>query len=33
MVVFLVSKSLNQVKKIPTCVVVNSDDPRVSLFT
>ena len=33
MAVFLVSKSLNRVKKIPTCVAVNSADPRVSLFT
>ena len=33
MAVFLVSKSLNQVKKIPTCVAMNSGDPRVSLFT
>ena len=31
--VFLVSKQLNQVEKIPTCVVVNSADPRFSLFT
>ena len=28
MAVFSVSKSLNRVKKIPTCVVVNSVDPR-----
>ena len=33
MTVFSVSKSLNRVKKIPTCVVVNSSDPRVLLFT
>ena len=33
MVVFSVSKSLNRVKKIPTCVAVNSADPRVLLFT
>ena len=33
MAVFSVSKSLNRVKKIPTCVAVNSADPRVSLFT
>ena len=32
MAVFLVSKSLNQVKKIPTCVAVNSFDPRVLPF-
>ena len=31
MVVFSVSKSLNRVKKIPTCVAVNSAGPRVSL--
>ena len=30
--VFSVSKQLNRVEKIPTCVVVNSTDPRVSLF-
>ena len=29
--VILVSKSLNQVDKIPICVLVNSN-PRVSLF-
>ena len=28
MTVFSVSKSLNRVKKIPTCVAVNSTDPR-----
>ena len=33
MTVFSVSKSLNRVKKIPTCVVVNSANPRVLLFT
>ena len=33
MTVFSVSKSLNRVKKIPTCVAVNSADPRVLLFT
>ena len=33
MAVFSVSKSLNRVKKIPTCVAVNSAEPRVSLFT
>ena len=33
MAVFSVSKSLNRVNKIPTCVAVNSADPRVSLFT
>ena len=33
MVVFSVSKSLNRVKKIPTCVAMNSSEPRVSLFT
>ena len=27
-----ISKALNQVEKIPICVVVNSN-PRVSLFT
>ena len=31
--VFSVSKQLNRVEKIPTCVAVNSADPRVSLFT
>ena len=31
--VFLVSKSLNRVEKIPIVVVVNSANPRVSLFT
>ena len=33
MAVFSVSKSLNRVKKIPTCVAMNSVDPRVLLFT
>ena len=33
MAVFLVKKSLNRVKKIPTCVAMNSADPRVLLFT
>ena len=33
MAVFLVSKYLNRVKKITTCVAVNSVDPRVLLFT
>ena len=33
MVVLSVSKSLNRVKKIPTCVAVNNADPRVLLFT
>ena len=28
-----VSKALNRVKKILICVVVNSSNPRVSLFT
>ena len=32
MAVFSVSKSLNRVKKIPTCVAVNSADPRVLLI-
>ena len=32
MAVFLVSKSLNRVKKIPTCLVMNSADPKVLLF-
>ena len=31
--IFLVSKQLNRVEKIPTCVAMNSVDPRVSLFT
>ena len=31
--IFSVSKQLNRVEKIPTCVAVNSADPRVSLFT
>ena len=30
--VFLVSKALNQVEKIPIVVAVNSANPRVSLF-
>ena len=33
MAMFLVFKSLNRVEEIPTCVVVNSANPRVSLFT
>ena len=33
MAVFSVSKSLNRVKKSPTCVAVNNADLRVSLFT
>ena len=33
MAMFLVSKSLNLVKKIPTGMTVNSADPRVLLFT
>ena len=33
MAVFSISKSLNQAKKIPTCVAVNSDYLRVLLFT
>ena len=32
LVVISVSKHLNRVEKIPTCVVVNSANPRVSLF-
>ena len=32
MAVLSVSKSLNRVEKIPTCVAMNSTDPRVSLF-
>ena len=28
-----VLKALNRVEKIPICVVVNSANPRVSLFT
>ena len=28
-----VSKHLKRVEKIPTCVAVNSANPRVSLFT
>ena len=31
--VISVSKHLNRVEIIPTCVVVNSANPRVSLFT
>ena len=31
--IFSVSKQLNRVEKIPTCVAVNSANPRVSLFT
>ena len=31
--VISVSKHLNRVEKIPTCVAVNSANPRVSLFT
>ena len=31
--VFSVSKHLNRVEKIPIVVVVNSVNPRVSLFT
>ena len=30
--VFLISKALNQVEKIPIIVVVNSANQRVSLF-
>ena len=30
--VISVSKHLNRVEKIPTCVTVNSANPRVSLF-
>ena len=33
MAVLSVSKSLNRMEKIPTCVAVNSTDPKVSLFT
>ena len=33
MAVFSVSKSLNRVNKIPTCVAMNSAEPRVPLFT
>ena len=33
MAVFSVSKSLNRVKKISTCVAVNSAKPSVLLFT
>ena len=33
MAVLSISKSLNQMEKIPTCVAMNSADPRVSLFT
>ena len=32
LVVFSVSKHLNQVEKIPIVVAVNSANPRVSLF-
>ena len=31
--VISLSKHFNRVEKIPTCVAVNSIDPRVSLFT
>ena len=31
--VISVSKHLNRVEKIPTCVAENSVNPRVSLFT
>ena len=31
--VFSVSKALNKVEKIPIVVVMNSVNPRVSLFT
>ena len=31
--VISVLKHLNRVEKIPTCVAVNSANPRVSLFT
>ena len=31
--VLFISKSLNRVEKIPIVVVVNSVNPRVSLFT
>ena len=31
--VFFISKHLNLVEKIPSCVAVNSADSRVSLFT
>ena len=31
--VISISKHLNRVEKIPICVVVNSANPRVSLFT
>ena len=33
MAVLSVSKSLNQVEKIPICVAMNNADPSVSLFT
>ena len=33
MAVFSVSKFLNRMEEIPTCVPVNSVDPRVSLFS
>ena len=32
MAIFSISKSLNRVKKISTCVAVNSADPMVLLF-
>ena len=32
LVVFLVSKHLNRVEKIPIVVAVNNANPRVSLF-
>ena len=31
--VISISKHLNRVEKIPTCVAVNSANPMVSLFT
>ena len=31
--IILVSKHLNRVEKIPTCVAINSANPRVSMFT
>ena len=33
LVVILVSKHLNRVEEIPTCVAMNSANARVSLFT
>ena len=33
LVVISVSKHLNRVEKIPTCVAVNRANPSVSLFT